>query len=66
MKATDQMNYIEKAFIGASGTTLSVVLSNISVIVSIVAGVLTAIYMFEQWRKTRNARKWAEQDRNRE
>ena len=55
-----------KSLIGVVGTFLSALgsfLDHISVIITILAGIGTALYMFEQWRKTRNNRMWQEEDR---
>lgn len=63
MERPMQHIFDKQALIGATGTALSVILNNISVIASCVVAVLTAFYMFEKYRKERNARLWAEQDR---
>ena len=46
-----------KAIVGVFGISLSVVLSNISVIVSIMVGIATLLYMVEKWLLIRKERK---------
>lgn len=44
----NDFDWISKAFIGILGTTLSVVMENFSLLLSLCAAVLTIIYMYMQ------------------
>jgi hypothetical protein len=55
-----------KTAIGLVGTTASIVLENVSVIVSIVAGVATALFMFQQYRNAKQKGKAFLEDRKNE
>lgn len=46
-----------KAIVGVFGISLSVALSNISVVVSIMVGIATLLYMVEKWLLIRKQRK---------
>lgn len=43
-----QYDWIQKFFIGLTGTTVSFLLENISTVVSIAAGLLTIIFLIQQ------------------
>ena len=49
----DHITQISKSIIGISGTGISIALNNVSEIVAIIAGVCTALYMFQQWLNSR-------------
>lgn len=66
MSFQDSANAAIKMTIGAAGTTLSVVLENVSVAVSIVAGLATALFMFQQFRNARAKGKAFKEDRENE
>lgn len=66
MSMQNQVEAAIKTTIGASGTTLSLLLDNVSVVVSIIAGLATAAYMFQQWRNARYKGNAFKEDRENE
>lgn len=55
-----------KTTIGLVGTTMSIVLENVSAIVSIVAGLATALFMLQQYRNAKQKGKAFLEDRQNE
>lgn len=55
MNVTEIMDY--KALIGIFGTSLSLALEHISVVVSILVGLATLVYMIEKYLQLRQNRK---------
>lgn len=58
--------WIHRAFIGVFGSLFSIVVESYSLLISIIAGTLTAFYMFQQvlymhWKKKHANKQWAHQ-----
>lgn len=58
-----QFDWIYKSFVGIFGTTTAFMLDNVSVIVSILAGVATILYMMTQFINEIRRGRWEKQDR---
>lgn len=66
-----EFDWISRFFIGAGGTSFSVIIQEYSLIVSLVAAVLTVFYMYQQimymhWKKRHSVSEWAHSKKVRE